>query len=72
MAKQILKKLNINYLDFDKRFVYNNFDLRGAWELLHLKADKNYYKFEYNVELKTQTNNDVHNIIKNIYLHPIH
>lgn len=76
MAKQILKKLNINYQDFDNRYARNNFDLREedgnfcgfGGHLLHLKSDKKYLGFEWNCwTKKTQTTLNVNNIIKKIY-----
>jgi hypothetical protein len=70
MAKQILTKLNISHLNFDKMFENNNYYINFGKELLHLKADVDYYKFNYKVGV--QNNQNVHNIIKKIYLQSTH
>jgi hypothetical protein len=70
MAKQILTKLNISHSNFDKMFENNNYYINKGKELLHLKADVDYYKFDYKVGV--QKNENVHNIIEKVYLQSTH
>jgi hypothetical protein len=62
MTKQILKKLNINYDNFDKIFVNDNVNL--GCPMLHSKYDKIYHKFLFDLDTD---DSGIKNIIKQIY-----
>ena len=62
MSKQILKKLNINYDNFDKIFQKDEYNL--GCPLFHSKYDKKYHNFVFDLKLRDFKTKK---IIKEIY-----